>query len=129
MSNLLHIYYTFVLEVRVELDVLLNNLDDTSCGVFMRYNRGFLSSGICRFVDGCFPTFRRNVSPFSSGFQSYGEWYIQLTANWPLTLHAVPDDGCRWPKHVGLTMKSFFITDKFYPIAKMYRYWIVIAWF
>ena len=53
----------------MELDILLNNLDDTSCGVFMQCNRGFPFSGICRFVAGCFPTFRRNVSPFSSGFQ------------------------------------------------------------
>lgn len=77
MSSLLDI--SFCAEVHVELDILLNNLDDTSCGVFVRYNRGFTSSAMCLFVAGCFPTFRTNVSPFSSGFQV--PWRMTYTVN------------------------------------------------
>jgi len=85
--------------------------------------------GCVRFIAGCFSTFRRNVSSFSSGFQ--GPWRMTYTVNSKLAVDLAwpPDNGCRLPKHVGLTIKSVFITDQFYSVAKMYRYWIVIAWF
>ena len=74
MSNLLHIYYTFVLEVHVELDILLNNLDDTSCGIFMRGNRGFSSCGMCRFVaPGVSRRFGGMCRLFHQGFKFHGE--------------------------------------------------------
>ena len=74
MSNLLPIYYTFVLEVHVELDILLNNLDDMNCVFFFcGVIEDFLLLGCVASSAAVSRRFGGMCRLFLQGFKSHGE--------------------------------------------------------
>lgn len=70
-----------MLEVHVELDILLNNLDNTSCGVLCGVIEDFLLLGYVASSPDVSRHFGGMCRLFLQDFKFHGKLHIQLTAN------------------------------------------------